>query len=58
MCAEGLFKVVVSAGFGMPNFHYRQMPGQEFCGSSATTTQFFCQIGYLMFSSSDQISGR
>jgi hypothetical protein len=33
-----VLKVVVLAGLGMPNFHYTQMPGQEFCGGSATTT--------------------
>lgn len=45
MCFKRMLNVVVLAGLGMPNFHYIQMPGQECCGGSVTTTQSLCQTG-------------
>jgi hypothetical protein len=44
MCFKCMLNVVVLAGLGMPNFHYIQMPGQEFCGGSVTTTQSYVRL--------------
>jgi hypothetical protein len=44
MRVKCFLKVVASVGLGMPNFHYKQMPGQEFCGESATTTHSFVRL--------------